>query len=464
MAECVELARRLGERVGRELGIPVYLYEQAATSPERRNLADIRVGEYEGLAGEARRSGLEARFRAGDLRAARRRFGHRRALVPGRLQRQPEHGGQAAGDPDRLRHPREGQEAPRRRRPAGERRRRRRDLGSGPPRRHQGGRLDDPRVRLRADLDQRHRPRRDAAACRLRHLRRARAGARIAGHRLGARRAGAARGAPRRRPALPRADGALDRRAGERADPCRGAHARTLRGQAVRPAGGDHRSTARCAGGSGSARRHDARRLRRRALVRLAGTGRRFGRGLCRSARRRTGDDGGESLAPQEGFRGEAAGARAHRGARPGAQGSPARRGRRRYRRVRPLPRGDADAEGERRGARRCATRRWSSRRSRRSKSRWGRSKPARRSSSSASRSARSASRPRSPTPAPAPRWRGPRPPAPTRTSASICPDSPTGRRPRSSWRAPTPPGRRTCDLAAQAEAKFVDGLRQAAG
>lgn len=50
MAECVELARRLGERVGRELGIPVYLYENAATTPARRNLADIRAGEYEGLA------------------------------------------------------------------------------------------------------------------------------------------------------------------------------------------------------------------------------------------------------------------------------------------------------------------------------------------------------------------------------------------------------------------------------
>lgn len=50
MAECVELARRLGERAGRELGIPVYLYERAATQPARRNLADIRAGEYEGLA------------------------------------------------------------------------------------------------------------------------------------------------------------------------------------------------------------------------------------------------------------------------------------------------------------------------------------------------------------------------------------------------------------------------------
>lgn len=49
MEECVELAQRLGERVGRELGIPVYLYEKAATRPERRNLADVRRGQYEGL-------------------------------------------------------------------------------------------------------------------------------------------------------------------------------------------------------------------------------------------------------------------------------------------------------------------------------------------------------------------------------------------------------------------------------
>ena len=50
MEDCVRLADELGERVGRELGIPVYLYEEAAKSPERRNLANIRVGEYEGLA------------------------------------------------------------------------------------------------------------------------------------------------------------------------------------------------------------------------------------------------------------------------------------------------------------------------------------------------------------------------------------------------------------------------------
>jgi glutamate formiminotransferase len=52
MEDCVAIARRLGERVGRELGIPVYLYEEAATRPERRNLADVRRGEYEGIKAE----------------------------------------------------------------------------------------------------------------------------------------------------------------------------------------------------------------------------------------------------------------------------------------------------------------------------------------------------------------------------------------------------------------------------
>ncbi len=49
MDECVSLARQYGDRTARELGIPIYLYEFAAASPRRRNLADIRKGEYEGL-------------------------------------------------------------------------------------------------------------------------------------------------------------------------------------------------------------------------------------------------------------------------------------------------------------------------------------------------------------------------------------------------------------------------------
>ena len=50
MQDCVQLAHRYGKRTGEELGISVYLYEEAAARPERKNLANIRKGEYEGLA------------------------------------------------------------------------------------------------------------------------------------------------------------------------------------------------------------------------------------------------------------------------------------------------------------------------------------------------------------------------------------------------------------------------------
>jgi glutamate formiminotransferase/formiminotetrahydrofolate cyclodeaminase len=49
MDETVEYARKVGERIGNELGIPVYCYESAAYMPERKNLASCRSGEYEGL-------------------------------------------------------------------------------------------------------------------------------------------------------------------------------------------------------------------------------------------------------------------------------------------------------------------------------------------------------------------------------------------------------------------------------
>ena len=49
MAECVDLSRKLARRVGEELGIPVYLYAEAAARPERVRLPDIRAGEYEAL-------------------------------------------------------------------------------------------------------------------------------------------------------------------------------------------------------------------------------------------------------------------------------------------------------------------------------------------------------------------------------------------------------------------------------
>ncbi|MBL8694497.1 MAG: glutamate formimidoyltransferase [Planctomycetes bacterium] len=47
--ECVGLARELGRRIGEELGVPIYLYAEAATRPERKALPDIRKGEFEGL-------------------------------------------------------------------------------------------------------------------------------------------------------------------------------------------------------------------------------------------------------------------------------------------------------------------------------------------------------------------------------------------------------------------------------
>ncbi len=48
--ECIQLSKEVAERVGNELGIPVYLYEKSAQTPERENLAVVRKGEYEALA------------------------------------------------------------------------------------------------------------------------------------------------------------------------------------------------------------------------------------------------------------------------------------------------------------------------------------------------------------------------------------------------------------------------------
>jgi len=52
MEDCVQLAHDVAERVSRELGIPIYLYEEAAQKPEWKNLATVRKGEYEGLEGK----------------------------------------------------------------------------------------------------------------------------------------------------------------------------------------------------------------------------------------------------------------------------------------------------------------------------------------------------------------------------------------------------------------------------
>ena len=54
MEECVDIAKRLGKKVGNELSIPIFLYEAAATNEKRLNLANIRSGEYEGLSEKLR--------------------------------------------------------------------------------------------------------------------------------------------------------------------------------------------------------------------------------------------------------------------------------------------------------------------------------------------------------------------------------------------------------------------------
>lgn len=54
MADCVALARETGAEIARRYGVPVFLYEEAASSPARRNLEDIRRGEFEGLAARLR--------------------------------------------------------------------------------------------------------------------------------------------------------------------------------------------------------------------------------------------------------------------------------------------------------------------------------------------------------------------------------------------------------------------------
>ena len=62
MADCIELARTFGSRVADRFGIPVFLYGEAATSPARRRLADVRRGQYEGLKTQIGEPGREPDF------------------------------------------------------------------------------------------------------------------------------------------------------------------------------------------------------------------------------------------------------------------------------------------------------------------------------------------------------------------------------------------------------------------
>jgi glutamate formiminotransferase len=62
MADCVALARRVGATIAERCAVPVYLYEEAAANPSRRNLEDIRRGEFEGLASKMASEGWTPDF------------------------------------------------------------------------------------------------------------------------------------------------------------------------------------------------------------------------------------------------------------------------------------------------------------------------------------------------------------------------------------------------------------------
>ena len=62
MADCVALARKVGAEIARRFNVPVYLYEEASNNPARKNLEDIRRGEFEGLAAKTAAEGWAPDF------------------------------------------------------------------------------------------------------------------------------------------------------------------------------------------------------------------------------------------------------------------------------------------------------------------------------------------------------------------------------------------------------------------
>lgn len=67
MEECIEYSKELAKRIGEELNIPVFLYEKSATNPSRENLANIRRGQYEGMAEKLKKEEWQPDFGPGTL-------------------------------------------------------------------------------------------------------------------------------------------------------------------------------------------------------------------------------------------------------------------------------------------------------------------------------------------------------------------------------------------------------------
>ena len=107
MEETAEFARQLAKRVGDELGIPVFCYENSAFKPERRNLANCRQGEYEALKERICTKEWKPDFgpnKCGQERCQR----HRCPRLPHRRQLQPEHHLHPPRQRHRVRRAREG--------------------------------------------------------------------------------------------------------------------------------------------------------------------------------------------------------------------------------------------------------------------------------------------------------------------------------------------------------------------
>ena len=89
MAECVALAKDVGAAVAERFGVPVYLYEEASANPARKNLEDIRRGEFEGLAAKMASPGWAPDFGPAAPHPSAGASRHRRAHAAHRLQHQP---------------------------------------------------------------------------------------------------------------------------------------------------------------------------------------------------------------------------------------------------------------------------------------------------------------------------------------------------------------------------------------
>ena len=107
MDACVQLAKSIAADVASRFSLPVYLYEEASSNPARKNLEDIRRGEFEGLAAKMAQPAWAPDYGPGRTASDRGRDRDRRADAAHRLQHQPRHQPSRRGQEDRGRRPHE---------------------------------------------------------------------------------------------------------------------------------------------------------------------------------------------------------------------------------------------------------------------------------------------------------------------------------------------------------------------